>query len=208
MTPAMTTRARLATVATLTLAATLLTGCADDPPTPDASASPRISGSASGTGSTSTSPSPSPSPSLQDRSSQVVDGVQTLEPIATTTARPDSTFAGSTFTIYRLTRTDTSTLLVWRVTGGDTHSSPRDAGVRSWEKYPVMVTAGKRYFVVTFDKQGDGWSALSDRIVRIDKGEQTPPQAALYPPLPPGTTQVTLASAWFHDVTVPVTDVG
>ena len=69
-----------------------------------------------------------------------------------------------------------------------------------------MVTGGKKYAVITFDKQHDRWSAVSNPALRIDAGEMAPPQSALYPPLPAGTTEVTLIGPWFADVTVPVTD--
>ncbi|QKE85402.1 hypothetical protein [Arthrobacter sp. NEB 688] len=192
------TRRSLALLAGAALVATVLGGCTDDPPPTDPS--PSASGSASG------GPSASASATPQDRSAAVVGGAAPLTEIATTKARASSSFEGATFGFYRLTRSDSSTLLVWRVTGGDGASSPRDANIRFWEKYPVMVAGGKKYSVVTFDKQDDGWSALSDPALRLSQGLESPPISALYPPLPAGTTEVTLTSPWFADVKVPVTD--
>ena len=176
--------------------AALLTGCAVEAPTPtptSGASSPAV-------------PGPSATPALQDRSTEVVDAAAPLVAIATTAAKPSSSFVGSTFTFYRLTRSDSSTLLVWRITGGE-RAGAADANVRFWERYPVVVTGGKRYSVVTFDKQDAGWSAVSDPALRIVSGADTPPVSALYPPLPAGTTTVTLTSPWFDDVDVPVTDV-
>ncbi|WP_404352954.1 hypothetical protein LG324_08665 [Phycicoccus jejuensis] len=192
------TRRPLAALAGATLVAAVLGGCTDDPAPTDPSPS--------GTGTASGGPSASASPTPQDRSAAVVDGAAPLAEIATTKAKASSSFEGATFGFYRLTRSDSSTLLVWRVTGGDGSSSARDANIRFWEKYPVMVTGGKKYSVVTFDKQNDGWSALSDPALRLSQGVESPPVSALYPPLPAGTTEVTLTSPWFDDVTVPVTD--
>ena len=193
------TRRLLAALAGAALAATLLGACSFDPGTPDHTAP----GSASGTAGA--SPAVSASPTPQDQSAAVVGAAAPLRSIATTRARPDSTFAGSTFTFYRLTRTDASTLLVWRVTGGTSYSSASDALVVRWERYPVMVAGGKKYSIVTFLQQDDGWSAVSNPILRIDRGQEAPPQSALYPPLPAGTTEVTLTGPWFADVKVPVT---
>lgn len=196
----MTSRPRLV-LASAALVALALTGCTDDPTSPDPSGSASGSASASGSG----SGSPSASPSLQDRSAELLSGAAPLTEIARATAAPGSSYAGSTFTFYQLTRSDASTVLVWRVTGG-TGSSSRDALVRQWEYYPVMVAGGKEYSVVTFDKQDDSWSAVSNPALRLDAGTQAPPQYALYPPLPAGTTEVTLKSRWFASVKVPVTD--
>ncbi len=194
------TRCRPAAIAGAALAATLLGGCSFEPGTPDPTTSRSASGAAGA------SPSVSASSTPQDQSAAVVGAAAPLTAIATTRARPDSSFAGATFTFYRLTRTGASTLLVWRVAGGTGYSSPRDANVRAWENYPVMVAGGKKYAIVTFVKQDDGWSALSNPILSVDSGQEAPPQSALYPPLPAGTTEVTLTGPWFADVTVPVTD--
>lgn len=194
----MTFRPRLV-LASAALVALALTGCTDDP------TSPESSGSASGSASASGSVSPSASPRLQDRSAELLSGAAPLTEIARATAAPGSSYAGSTFTFYQLTRSEASTVLVWRVTGG-ADSSSRDALVRQWENYPVMVAGGKEYSVVTFDKQDDGWSAVSNPALRLDDGTEAPPQYALYPPLPAGTTEVTLKGPWFASVTVPVTD--
>ena len=194
------TRRRHAALAATALAAALLGGCSFEPGDPD----PPASGSASGA--PGSSPPVSASPTAQDQSSAVVGGAAPLTQIATSRARPDSSYAGATFTFYQLTRTDASTLLIWRVTGGTGNSNSNDANVRAWEKYPVLVTGGKKYSVITFDKQDDGWAAVSNPALRIDAGEMAPPQSALYPPLPAGTTEVTLAGPWFADVRVPVTD--
>ncbi len=132
----------------MALAATLLGACSFEPGTPE----PTASGSAPSVGRASPSASTSPIPT--DQSAAVVGAAAPLTKIATTRARPDSTYAGATFTIYRLTRTDASTLLVWRVTGGTGYTSAADANVRAWEKYPVMVTGGKKYSAIAFDKQG------------------------------------------------------
>ena len=195
------TRQLLTAIAGAALAATVLGGCSFEPGTPD----PTTSGSASGA--PGGSPSASASPTPQDQSSAVVGAAAPLTEIATTRARPDSSYAGATFTIYRLTRTDASTLLVWRVTGGTGNSNSNDANVRAWENYPLMVTGGKKYAVITFDKQQDGWAAVSNPALKVDAGQEAPPQSALYPPLPAGTTEVTLTGPWFADVKVPVTEV-
>ena len=193
------TRRPLAAIAATAVAATVLGGCTFSPGTPDPTASKSASGAPGG------SPSASASPTAQDQSSAVVGGAAPLTQIATTPAKASSSYRGATFGFYRLTRSDTSTLLVWRVTGA-TGASSRDSNVRFWEKYPVMVAGGKKYSVITFDKQDDGWSALSDPALRLTQGVETPPISALYPPLPAGTTEVTLTSPWFADVKVPVTD--
>ena len=197
-------RRLLAAIPGAALAATVLAGCSFEPGSPD----PATSGSASGapSGAPDGSPAASAPPTPQDQSSAVVGGAAPLTQIATTRARSDSSYAGSTFTFYRLTRTDASTLLVWRVTGAGGNSSSNDANVRAWENYPVMVAAGKKYSVVAFDKQDDGWSAVSNPALALPEGAETPPISALYPPLPPGTSEVKLTGPWFADVTVPVTD--
>ena len=192
-------RRLLAALTGAALAATVLGGCTFEPGKPDPTASGSASGAPGGR------PSASASPTPNDQSSAVVGGAAPLTQIATTRARPESTYAGATFTIYQLTRTDASTLLVWRVTGAD-GSNSNDANVRAWEKYPVLVTGGKRYSVITFDKQRDGWSAVSNPALRVNPGQEAPPQSALYPPLPADTTEVTLTGPWFADVKVPVTD--
>ena len=174
------TRRRLTAIAGAALAATLLGGCSFEPGTPD----PTASGSASGAAGA--SPSVSASPTPQDQSAAVVGAAAPLTAIATTRARPDSSFAGATFTIYRLTRTDASTLLVWRVTGGTGYTSPSDALVVRWEMYPVMVTAGKKYSVVTFVKQQRRLGGRVEPRLLIPPGDETPPQSrASTHPCPP-----------------------
>ncbi|GGL39873.1 hypothetical protein H9L10_13545 [Phycicoccus endophyticus] len=196
---------RLAALTAAALATIALTGCSDDPDTPEPTGSGSVSVT-SGDDSATASPTSSPSPSLEDRSAELLEGAAPLTEIARTRAAKGSSFAGSTFTFYQLTRSDASTLLVWRVSGGKGSSSPSDANVRRWENYPVMVADAKEYSVVTFDKEVDGWSALSNPILRITSGSAAPPQSALYPPLPAGTSSVTLTSPWFADVEVPVTE--
>jgi len=196
------TRRRLAAaaIAGAALATTVLAGCTFEPGTPDPTASGSAPGAPGG------SPSASGSPTPQDQSSAVVGGAAPLTQIATTRAKASSSFRGATFTVYQLTRTDASTLLVWRITGGTGYSSTTDASVRFWEKYPVLVTGGRKYSVIAFDKRDDGWSAVSNPVLKVDSGHEAPPQSALYPPLPAGTTEVTLSGPWFADVKVPVTD--
>jgi hypothetical protein len=173
-----------------------LSGCTGDKPDTDPSSSKPSTSSASGTPS-------SRSPALKDRSAEVVDGAAPLTPIATSKAKATSTFKGSTFTFYRLTRTDTSTELVWQVTGGP-QSNSNDAVDDAWERYPVLRTKDADYWVVTFQQTPIDWVSVSNPALRLSNGVKAPLQSALYPPLPAGTTSITLRSPWFEDVTVPV----
>ncbi|MGL4176970.1 MAG: hypothetical protein ACRCSN_12925 [Dermatophilaceae bacterium] len=164
-------------------------------------------GTSNRSGGSASTPSAAPSSAAPaDRSGEVVGAAAPLTAVATTKGKASSTFAGATFTIYGLNRTDSSTLLTWRVTGGG-DSNSNDANVRAWENWPVLVAGGREYSVITFDK-GDTnspWAALSNPVLRLDDGKEAPPQTALYPPLPAGTTEVTVRGVWFNDVKVPVT---
>jgi hypothetical protein len=184
--------------AAATAAALVLSGCTggDDP-------KPTGSGATSGATSSSSSSSAS-APELQDRSAALLEGAATEPtPIATTKAKASSTFKGSTFTFVRLTRTDSSTVLAWQVTGG-AGSNPNDANDGFWERYPVLRTKDADYSVVTFQQGTNEWVSVSNPVLKLSAGDKAPLQSAIYPPLPAGTTSVTVRSPWFEDVTVPV----
>lgn len=194
----MTTRPRAphTLVALAALAALALSGCTGQDPTPSPDGTP--------TGSSSTASATPSGPVLKDRSAEVLDATVPLESVATTKARSSSTFRGSTFVIHSLTRNGASALLEWSVTGGPGTNS-NDANVAFWANYPVLLSGSKRYSVVTFEGKLNGWAAVSNPFLPLREGITSPPQTALYPPLPEGTTEVTLQGDWFEDVKVPVT---
>ena len=195
-------RALPALVGAGVLCVTVLSGC-----TGDAATKPTGSAASSASPSVSTSAA-SGSAALEDRSREVLAAPPTLTPLATTKARPTSSFRGSTFTFYRISRTDSSTIVTYSVTGGSGHSSASDSLPRSWENAPTMLTPTHAYRVVTFQNdEGQDWAAVANPTYRIDKGTEAGPLYMLYPPLPLGTTSVKLTGPWFEDVTVPVTDV-
>lgn len=195
----MTTQTRLAMIlGGALLTGGLLAGCtSDDDPQPKDSTSSGSSGS---------SPSGSATTELKDRSSEVLANPPTMTSIGTAKAKESSTFRGSTFTFYALTRTDTATILTYTVTGGTGSSSPTDSLPRAWEKSPALVTPTHIYRVVTFQEESKDWAAVANPIYRIDAGKESAPLDVLYPPLPKGTTSVKLTGPWFQDVTVAVTD--
>lgn len=195
----MTTQTRLAMIlGGALLTGGLLAGCtSDDDPQPKDSTSSGSSGS---------SPSGSATTELKDRSSEVLANPPTKTAIATTKAKESSTFRGSTFTFYGLSRTDTGTILTYTVTGGTGSSSPTDSLPRAWENSPTLLTPTHAYRVVTFKEETEDWAAVANPIYSIDQGKESAPLDVLYPPLPEGTTSVKLTGPWFQDVTVPVTD--
>ncbi|QIK71270.1 hypothetical protein G7070_01935 [Propioniciclava coleopterorum] len=184
-----------------TLAGTiLLSGCTGGGQQPPPSGGPP---SAAPTAAT-----PPATPTLVDRSDEVLAQPPTLTAVATTQAKPTSSFRGSTFTIYGLSRSDTATILTYTVTGGTEHASPSDALPRAWEKAPRLETPTHSYRVVTFQQESGEWAAVANPIYRIEPGKESGPLTVLYPPLPAGTGTVTLRGLWFEDVSVPVTDLG
>lgn len=124
------------------------------------------------------------------------------KPLATTPARDGSSYSGATFSILRVEADERSTLVVWSATHPRTLSAGSDFDVRDWRSFPVLTTRSRTYAVLTYETPtGDTQCVCVDmRAVRAEPN----PQGALYPPLPQGTTSVTLTSPWFHDVTVPV----
>lgn len=154
----------------------------------------------------STPATPPATPTLADRSDEVLAQPPTPTALATTPAKTTSSFRGSTFTIYGLSRSDTTTILTYTVTGGTEHASPSDALPRSWENAPQLETPTHAYRVVTFQQESGEWAAVANPIYRIEPGKESGPLTVLYPPLPAGTATVTLRGPWFEDVSVPVTD--
>lgn len=183
------------------LCVTVFAGC-----TGDAETKPTGSGASSASPSVSTSAA-SGSAAFGDRSREVLAAPPTLSPLATTKSRSTSSFRGSSFTFYRISRTDSSTIVVYTVTGGTGFSSPSDSLPAGWENAPTMLTPTHAYRVVTAQDEFQDWEAVANPAFSIDPGEETGPLYMLYPPLPKGTTSVTLSGPWFEDVTVPVTDV-
>lgn len=123
--------------------------------------------------------------------------------LATTPARDDSSYSGATFTILRVESDARSTLVVWSATHPRTLSAGSDFDVTLWRNFPVLTTRTQTFSVLTYETPTGGTACVCVDM-RGMRAEQNP-QGALYPPLPAGTSSVTLTSPWFDDVTVPVT---
>lgn len=185
------------------LTGVLLAGCSS-PSTSEAISSPSASTPVT---SASAAPSASSSSLLQDQSADVIGRLPELTPVATTKASSTSSFASATFTIYSLRATSTSTVLTYTITYGP-ESDYKDSLPWEWETWPVLVTPPTRVWPV-LEKRPDRkeWQAASAPYWGDPPKESliTGPITILYPPLPPDITSVSLQSAWFEKVTVPVT---
>jgi len=159
----------------------------------------------------SSSGTPTPSPSLSLAPTPTPSDVGPLapflsidedQPIATTTAKDDSSYSGATFSILRLEARAESTLLVWTATHPRTLAAGSDFDITKVDNFPVLQTKTDRFAVLTYQTPtGQRQCVCSDmRVMRAESN----PQGALYPPLPKGTASVVLTSPWFADVTVRV----
>ena len=180
----------------LTVAASaglLLAGCNEGGGT---TPSPDASGTSSSTASR--------SPALKDRSAEVMAGMTAPTEVARTKGKAASELDGATLVIYSLTRTDTSTVLTFALTGPG--SGPRLAPGH-WPRFPVLKTDKDTYPPVTWLKEPtaeDPWYVVHNPMMWPKADVLTPPQTVLYPSLPAGTTSITLTGTWFEDVTVAV----
>lgn len=146
---------------------------------------------------------PSPTPTDLGPTVGFLDDAEEPQPLATTPARDDSSYSGATFTILQVRTDDRSTLLVWSATHPRTLAAGSDFDVTAWRSFPVLTTERKTYPVLTY-RAPTGQTQCVCVDMRALRAEANP-QGALYPPLPKGTTAVTLTSPWFEPVTVRVT---
>ena len=195
------------------LLALITTACAVAPSAPPSSptaGSPPASGVAP---SATSSGSPSAAASTPDATALVRSGAALPVEVASIPMnRKASSIPGSTFHVFGVVASSTSTVVIWSVTKPSTRlpvASHLDPS-QDFQNIPVLSAGDTKYRVVRYRNLADtdkikALRGLSSTTSNYTNTEPRP-SWTVYPPLPAGTASVTLTSPLFtKSLTVPVT---